>query len=248
MMENKYKLAIFDLDGTLLDTIKDLAISTNFALAQMGYPQRTQQEIRTFVGNGVQKLMERAVPTGCAQSDIEKALTYFKSHYAEHCEDHTKPYDGIISLLDQLREKGILIAVVSNKIDSAVQHLCQKYFGERVLHSVGDREGIRKKPAPDSVFEVLKTMNISVRDAVYIGDSEVDIQTARNAGMDCISVTWGFRDREYLADVWGFQNDARCQLLKSKSCVCYGNGVAYFANTPKMVEIFLLTAKESDFL
>ena len=194
----KYKIAIFDLDGTLLDTLQDLANSTNFALSSFGYPERSVEEVRSFVGNGIEKLIERAAPQGITPHERACVLTVFKAHYAEHCEDHTAPYTGIIEVLDRLKEKGIKIAVVSNKIDFAVKSLCEKYFGDRIAIAVGEREGIRRKPCPDSVLEVLHEADVAPFEAVYIGDSEVDIQTARNAGTDIITVTWGFRDREFL--------------------------------------------------
>ena len=196
----KYKIVIFDLDGTLLDTLRDLAISTNYALEFFGYQKRTTEEIRQFVGNGIEKLIERASPADISVDERKRILDCFKSHYATHCENHTAPYDGIIELLDQLIEKNLPIAVVSNKIDSAVQSLCQKYFGNRFIFTVGEREGIRRKPHPDSVLEVLNKANISPSDAVYVGDSEVDIITAQNAGTDMICVTWGFRDKDFLLD------------------------------------------------
>ena len=194
----KYKIAIFDLDGTLLDTLQDLAISTNHALKAFGYPQKTTEEIRQFVGNGIEKLIERAAPADISANERKRVLDCFKLHYAKHCEDHTAPYEGITELLDNLIENKLQIAVVSNKIDSAVQSLCQKYFGDRFAFTVGEREGIRRKPFPDSVSEVLRKANIFPSDAVYIGDSEVDILTAKNAGTDMICVTWGFRDRDFL--------------------------------------------------
>ncbi|MBQ2988743.1 MAG: HAD-IA family hydrolase [Clostridia bacterium] len=200
----KYKIVIFDLDGTLLDTLQDLADSTNFALSSFGYPKRSVAEVRRFVGNGVEKLIERALPEGASPADIKRALDVFKAHYAEHCEDHTAPYAGITLLLDRLTEAGVPIAVVSNKIDSAVQTLCKKYFGERIPIAIGERDGIRKKPYPDSVLEVLSKTGISPADAVYVGDSEVDILTARNAGTDVICVTWGFRDQDFLSASGGF--------------------------------------------
>ena len=196
----KYKIAIFDLDGTLLDTLQDLAISTNFALEASGYPKRTLQEIRSFVGNGIEKLIERAVPAGISTEERKRTLEVFKSHYATHCEDHTAPYEGVTELLDRLIEKNIPIAVVSNKIDFAVQTLCEKYFGARIAIAVGEREGIRRKPYPDSVSEVLRKVDVAPSDAVYIGDSEVDILTANNAKTDMIIVTWGFRDRDFLIE------------------------------------------------
>ena len=197
----KYKIAIFDLDGTLLDTLQDLAISTNFALENCGYPQRTLEEVRCFVGNGIEKLIERALPKGTLPNERARVLEVFKTHYARHCEDYTAPYKGITELLDHLIERGISIAVVSNKIDFAVKSLCEKYFGDRITAAVGEREGIRRKPYPDSVLEVLRKANIEPSDAVYIGDSEVDIQTAINAKTDMIIVTWGFRDKNFLAEL-----------------------------------------------
>ena len=194
----KYKIVIFDLDGTLLDTLQDLAISTNYALESLGYPKRTTEEIRQFVGNGIEKLIERAAPADLSQDERKRVLDCFKLHYADHCEDHTAPYEGITDLLENLVAKKLPIAVVSNKIDSAVQSLCHKYFGDCFAFTAGEREGIRRKPYPDSVLEVLSKAKITPSDAVYIGDSEVDILTAKNAGTDMICVTWGFRDKDFL--------------------------------------------------
>ena len=196
----KYKIAIFDLDGTLLDTLQDLAISTNYALDSLGYEKRTTEEIRQFVGNGIEKLIEKAAPDNISANERKRILDCFKLHYANHCEDHTKPYEGMIELLDNLITKQLPIAVVSNKIDSAVQSLCQKYFGNRFIFTIGERKGIGRKPHPDSVLEVLAKANISPSDAVYIGDSEVDIITAKNAGTEMICVTWGFRDKDFLLE------------------------------------------------
>ena len=198
--KKKYDTVIFDLDGTLLDTLDDLMISTNYALRQMGYAERSREDIRSFVGNGVKKLIERAVPNDASNEEIEETLSIFKKYYTENSEVHTKPYDGILPLLDHLIEEGFRVAVVSNKIDGAVKSLFSKYFGERILISVGDRDGIAKKPEPDMVDEVLAALYAHHFDAVYIGDSDVDIQTAKNAKMDCISVTWGFRDQDFLIE------------------------------------------------
>ena len=196
----KYKLAIFDLDGTLLETLEDLHDSTNHALVSQGLPPRTLDEVRRFVGNGIHKLIERAVPEGSSSETVEQVFEEFKTWYAVHCNDKTSAYDGIKEMLLALGKAGVRTAVVSNKADFGVQTLCKTYFSGLLDVAVGQREGIRLKPAPDSVNEVLRLLEIRREDAVYIGDSDVDIDTARNAGMDCISVTWGFRRREFLLE------------------------------------------------
>lgn len=194
----KYMIAIFDLDGTILNTLEDLADSTNYALKTCGYPERTMDEVRQFVGNGIRKLMERAVPEGTPVEEIDRVHETFTAHYKVHCADKTRPYDGIMELLQNLKKDGCKLAVVSNKADYGVQELCKQYFDGVFDFAVGEREGIRKKPAPDSVNEVLKTLECSRDRAVYIGDSDVDIQTAANAQMDHIIVEWGFRDVPFL--------------------------------------------------
>ncbi|RHQ16713.1 HAD family hydrolase [Lachnospiraceae bacterium AM48-27BH] len=194
----KYMIAIFDLDGTILNTLEDLADSTNYALKTCGYPERTMDEVRQFVGNGIRKLMERAVPEGTPVEEIDRVHETFTAHYKVHCADKTRPYDGIMELLQNLKKDGCKLAVVSNKADYGVQELCKQYFDGVFDFAVGEREGIRKKPAPDSVNEVLKTLGCSRDRAVYIGDSDVDIQTAANAQMDHIIVEWGFRDVPFL--------------------------------------------------
>lgn len=194
----KYMIAIFDLDGTILNTLEDLADSTNYALKTCGYPERTMDEVRQFVGNGIRKLMERAVPEGTPVEEIDRVHETFTTHYKVHCADKTRPYDGIMELLQNLKKDGCKLAVVSNKADYGVQELCKQYFDGVFDFAVGEREGIRKKPAPDSVNEVLKTLGCSRDRAVYIGDSDVDIQTAANAQMDHIIVEWGFRDVPFL--------------------------------------------------
>lgn len=194
----KYKLAIFDMDGTILNTIDDLAASLNAVLEKSGFPTRTMDEVIRFVGNGLRKLIERGVPEGSDSETVDRVLADFKAYYAVHCADCTAPYDGIIELLKNLRTNGCLTAVVSNKADDAVQELCKKYFDGLFDYAVGERSGILRKPAPDSVNEVLEKLNVSRENAVYIGDSDVDIMTARNAGMDSIIVEWGFRERDFL--------------------------------------------------
>ncbi len=216
-----YETIVFDLDGTLLDTLDDLWISVNAGLQAAGLPLRTREEVRAFVGNGIYKLMERA--TGGAEKEVlTLAFEVFKKHYALHCEDNTAPYAGIIPLLRALKERGIKTAVVSNKADFAVKKLSATYFGELVALAVGENEegGIRKKPAPDSLLAVMKELGASAETTVYVGDSEVDIQTAKNAGVPCISVTWGFKDEGFLLENGGTKlcNDPMEILAEVKGC------------------------------
>lgn len=198
-----YEVILFDLDGTLLDTLDDLHVSVNAALAAFSYPPRTREEVRAFVGNGIAKLIERAI--GSKTPDFDEVLQAFKTHYFENCMVKTKPYAGIVELLRTLQAQGIKAAVVSNKADAAVQTLSKAYFGDLLCMSVGEDEGrgIRKKPAPDTLLQVLQTLGVSKEKTVYVGDSEVDIQTAQNAGIPCISVTWGFKDKEFLVENGG---------------------------------------------
>ena len=194
----KKNTVIIDLDGTLLDTLQDLADATNYALRKQGMPERTIEEVRQFVGNGVRLLMIRAIPGGEENPLFEETFALFKSYYGEHCNDHTRPYEGIMELLATLREKGYAVAIVSNKIDFAVKELSKLYFQGIVPVAIGEKEGIRRKPAPDTVFEALQELDRTKEEAVYVGDSDVDIETAQNAGMPCISVLWGFRDKAFL--------------------------------------------------
>ena len=196
----KYELAIFDMDGTILDTLDDLADSLNYALALSNFPLRTLEEVRNFVGNGIRKLIERAVPLGTSKEALEKVYTDFTAYYPKHCFDKTKPYSGIVEMIRELRDHGIKTAVVSNKADYAVQILCKQYFDGLFDFAVGEQAGVQKKPAPDSVNMVLDKLETDRKKSVYIGDSEVDIHTAANAEMDCISVDWGFRDISFLKE------------------------------------------------
>lgn len=196
----KYKLVIFDMDGTILNTIEDLADALNYALDKSGYPGHTIEEVKQYVGNGIPKLIERGVPAGTDMVSTNQVHKDFMEYYQVHCADKTRPYDGIIELIAMLREKGCLTAVVSNKADAAVQELCRQYFDGCFDYAVGDREGIRKKPAPDAVNEVLQHLQITKENAVYVGDSEVDIATARNAKLDSIIVSWGFREVPFLKE------------------------------------------------
>ncbi len=194
----KYSAVIFDLDGTLLNTLEDLMDATNYALEQYGYPIRTIDEIRNFIGNGARKLIERALPDGTENPDFEEILSVFRSYYTVHCEDKTHAYNGVKDLLQALKSAGCKIAIVSNKPDNAVKELNQTHFHDFIQSAIGEKEGIQRKPAPDMVENALAELNAHKKETVYIGDSDVDIQTAANAGLDCISVSWGFRDAEFL--------------------------------------------------
>ena len=196
-MSGKIKTVIFDLDGTLLYTLENLYESTNYALAQFDYPLHTLGEIRAFVGNGVRKLIERAIPEGENNPDFEACLKIFKEHYSKTMYEKTRPYDGVIEMLKTLNSDGITCAVVSNKFDSAVKELCARYFGDLITTAAGECETIRKKPCPDGVLSVIKQLGCAGK-CLYVGDSEVDIETAKNAKLPCISVSWGYKDRDFL--------------------------------------------------
>ena len=203
----RYDTFIFDLDGTLLDTLGDLAASVNYALRSHGMPEHSLDDVRRFVGNGVRRLMERAIPEGAENPLFDEAFATFRQYYMAHSLDTTRPYDGIPETLAALRARGCHIAVVSNKMMAATVELCQHFFPDTVEVAMGEHEaeGIRKKPAPDTVFAALDSLGIprplrgeDRGGVVYVGDSDVDIQTAANAGIPCISVLWGFRDKDFL--------------------------------------------------
>ena len=196
----RYQTYVFDLDGTLLDTLGDLAASTNYALRTHGMPEHSLDDVRRFVGNGVRVLMERAVPQGAENPQFEAAFQTFRTHYMQHSLDTTKPYDGILETLEALKADGCRLAVVSNKMMAATQELCRHFFRDTIEVAIGEHEaqGIRKKPAPDTVNEAFRQLGVGKERAVYVGDSDVDILTARNSGLPCISVLWGFRDRDFL--------------------------------------------------
>ena len=184
---NKKDTVVFDLDGTLLDTLEDLKNSVNYAMTQCGYPEHTLDEVRRYVGNGILLLMQRAIPEGKNDPNFDKAFTLFKEHYGKHCNDTTKPYAGIMELLHTLKENNIKIAIVSNKADFAVKELNAIYFKDLILVAIGEKES-----------EALKQLGSTAENSVYIGDSDVDIETARNSGMDEILCDWGFRGEEFL--------------------------------------------------
>ena len=189
---------IFDLDGTLLSSLDDLAASTNYALRWGGMPERTTEEVRMFVGNGVKLLMERAIPDGQQNPRFEEVYAKFREHYLKHNLDRTRPYEGVIGMLRELKRRGKKLAIVSNKFYAATQELVRHFFADTIEVAIGERENIRKKPAPDTVLEALRQLGAPKEGAVYVGDSDVDVMTAKNSGLPCISVLWGFRDKEFL--------------------------------------------------
>ncbi len=190
------KTVIFDLDGTLLNTLEDLKEAANFALCKFGYPERSLNDVRCFVGNGVRKLIERAVPDDC--KNIDECLEVFKKNYSENMCNHTKPYEGILEILEELHRENIKIGVVSNKFDMAVKDLCKKYFGNLVDTAIGQSDDVPQKPAPDGVLKAMQELGAVKNSTIYAGDSDVDVETAKNAGLKCIGVTWGFRTKDYL--------------------------------------------------
>ena len=196
----KEHAVIFDLDGTLLNTLDDLTASVNAAMKAAGLKPHSREEVRQYVGNGVMKLIERCVPDGKENPQFKKAYGAFRIHYAAHCRDKTAPYDGIIQLLGRLRAQGVPVAVVSNKFDAAVKKLCDAYFAGLIPVVIGEKDGVRPKPAPDTVLEALQALGMTPEKAIYVGDSEVDIETAKNAGTEQISVCWGFKSREFLEE------------------------------------------------
>ncbi len=201
----KYKAIIFDLDGTLTDTLYDLMLSTNYALKQMGWPERTLDEVRGFVGNGVRRLMEQAVPEDAEEMEFDECFSIFQEHYVEHCQDHTDLYAGVKELLEELKARGYKMAIVSNKLQAGVNELYRRFFKDTIDVAIGEKREMRRKPFPDMVFKALEKLDVTAEEAIYVGDSEVDMATARNAGLPCISVLWGFRDRDYLKEIGAFQ-------------------------------------------
>ncbi|MDO4548293.1 MAG: HAD-IA family hydrolase [Clostridia bacterium] len=196
----KYKYVLFDMDGTLLNTLDDLTDSCNAAMKYMGFKEHTPDEVKSFINNGARRLVTAAVPEGTDEAAIDKTLEFFVRHYRSNVANKTKPYPGITQLLAAIKARGMRMAVVSNKFDTAVKYLNEKFFSGLIDVAVGEREseGIRKKPHPDTVFEALRLLDAKACDCLYSGDSDVDIQTSKNAGVDCLAVSWGFRSRESL--------------------------------------------------
>ena len=196
---------VFDLDGTLLDTLGDLAGSVNYALRKHGLRECSLQEVRSFLGNGIVRLMQNAVKNAVEGVAFEEVFQTFRSHYLEHCLDTTQPYPGILPMMEKLRESGVKIAIVSNKLHPAVQELNRRFFADLVTSAVGESETVRRKPHPDGVLKALEELGSRPEDAVYVGDSEVDWETARQAGLRCVLVLWGFRDEDFLRGLPGVQ-------------------------------------------
>lgn len=215
VVKENQRAVIFDLDGTLLYTLEDLKNAVNAALAKWNMPLCSLEQVRQYVGNGVRKLMERAVPRGTPDPEFEQVFAAFKEYYGQHCLDHTKPYPDIMYLLKELKARGTKIAIVSNKLDSAVKELNEHFFGDYISVAIGETEGVSKKPAKDMVEKAMVELGVAKDQAVYVGDSDVDIQTAENSGLPCISVTWGFRDEKFLRE-----NGAK-QLVKTPQELLY---------------------------
>ncbi|MDY3845532.1 MAG: HAD family hydrolase [Eubacteriales bacterium] len=205
---------IFDLDGTLLYTLEDLKNSTNYALEKFSMPKRTLDEIRAFVGNGIRLLIERAVPEGDKNPLFDDVFAAFKEHYSAHSLDFTRPYDGITDMLKVAKSRGFKTAIVSNKIDSAVKELRDVFFPGLIDVAYGESPTVNRKPAPDTVFAALAELGSDIGESVYVGDSDVDVMTAKNAGMDLIAVSWGFRDKDLLRKMGAAVIiDKPCELL-----------------------------------
>lgn len=197
----KYTTIVFDCDGTLLDTLTDLRNAVNYVLRAHDLPERSVPEVKAALGNGVAHLMRQSLPDSISEAEFNTYLDEFKAYYGEHLQDYTAPYPGMLDVLDTLRAKGYKLAIVSNKIQEGITPLNKEYFGNRLPVAIGERPGLQRKPAPDMVLQALKELNSSQDESIYIGDSEVDVATAKNSGLLCIGVTWGFRDEQLHKDL-----------------------------------------------
>ena len=197
----KYTTIVFDCDGTLLDTLTDLRNAVNYVLRAHDLPERSVPEVKAALGNGVAHLMRQSLPDSISEAEFNTYLDEFKAYYGEHLQDYTAPYPGMLDVLDTLRAKGYKLAIVSNKIQEGITPLNKEYFGDRLPVAIGERPGLQRKPAPDMVLQALKELNSSQDESIYIGDSEVDVATAKNSGLLCIGVTWGFRDEQLHKDL-----------------------------------------------
>ncbi len=198
IMTHKIDTVIFDLDGTLLNTLTDLTNSVNYAMEQYHFPTHSEDAVRRMVGNGIYVLFEQAIPDGRNFPEYDACVKTFQEHYEAHKKDFTRPFPGILELLKQLSQDGYKLAIVSNKFDQAVKELCKDFFTPYITTAIGESQSIARKPAPDTVFEAMKELGSTPDTCIYVGDSDVDIATAKNSGIPCISVTWGFRDQEFL--------------------------------------------------
>ena len=197
----KYKAVLFDMDGTVLDTLGDLAAAVNHTLREFSMPERSITEVAAALSNGAAYLIAHTVPDGTPKELTDKVLAAYAPYYDAHCDILTGPYDGIVPLMEKLRDRGVKLAVISNKQDTAVKPLAEKYFPGLLEIAVGESAEVRRKPNPDAVLAALRHIGVEREDAIYVGDTEVDLQTARNAGMECASVDWGFRTREQLVEI-----------------------------------------------
>jgi len=191
---------IFDLDGTLLDTLSDLTASVNHALTLHGLVPRSRREVRSFLGNGIRQLMLQAAPPNLDDTRFAKVFDTFRTYYVDHCMEQTAPFSGIQELLGALQTRGIRMAIVSNKLDAAVQELRTHFFAGTIHVAIGESPAVRRKPHPDSLLEAMKRLGSTPEQTLYVGDSEVDIETSRRAGVRCVTVLWGFRDEDFLRD------------------------------------------------
>ena len=197
----KYTTIVFDCDGTLLDTLTDLRNAVNYVLRAHDLPERSVPEVKAALGNGVAHLMRQSLPDSISEAQFNTYLDEFKAYYGEHLQDYTAPYPGMLDVLDTLRAKGYKLAIVSNKIQEGITPLNKEYFGDRLPVAIGERPGLQRKPAPDMVLQALKELGSTQDESIYIGDSEVDVATAKNSGLLCIGVTWGFRDEQLHKDL-----------------------------------------------
>ena len=197
----KYTTIVFDCDGTLLDTLTDLRNAVNYVLRAHDLPERSVPEVKAALGNGIAHLMRQSLPDSISEAEFNTYLDEFKAYYGEHLQDYTAPYPGMLDVLDTLRAKGYKLAIVSNKIQEGITPLNKEYFGDRLPVAIGERPGLQRKPAPDMVLQALKELGSTQSESIYIGDSEVDVATAKNSGLLCIGVTWGFRDEQLHKDL-----------------------------------------------
>lgn len=191
---------IFDLDGTLLDTLSDLSASVNHALTSHGLAPRSHSEVRSFLGNGINRLMLQAVPRELDADRFAEVFETFRAHYVAHCMEKTAPFSGIYDLLSALQARGIGMAIVSNKLDAAVQELRTHFFADTIGVAIGESPTVRRKPQPDSIIEAMRRLGGTPEQTLYVGDSEVDLEASRRAGVRCVTVLWGFRDEDFLRD------------------------------------------------